>query len=160
MQRFLLHTYTSIPEVYTILLLRDLKTKKVRHQHQHPHPHQYPNKKIISVPTAKILIKYKRIKWTPSRKASHLPPGGKTYGWGTRDSLQSLKSARHIKEGRPFLFSKKRRYFCFLRAAKVVFFFPRKRLWVTHTLDFEKSVFFWLSKKKTQKRKFFWENID
>ena len=33
MQRFLLHTYTPIPEVYTLLLLRDLKTKKVRHQH-------------------------------------------------------------------------------------------------------------------------------
>ena len=74
-QRFLLHTYTSILEVYTILLLRDLKTKKVRHQHPHPHP----NKKIISVPTTKILIKYKRIKWTPSRKASHLLPGGKSH---------------------------------------------------------------------------------
>ena len=75
MQRFLLHTYTSIPEVYIILLLRDLKTKKVRHQHPHPHPH-LQNKKIISVPTTKILIKYKRIKWTPSRKASQLLPGG------------------------------------------------------------------------------------
>ena len=74
-QRFLLHTYTSIYEVYIILLLRDLKTKKVRHQHPHPHPHPQ-NKKIISVPTTKILIKYKRIKWTPSRKASHLLPGG------------------------------------------------------------------------------------
>ena len=72
-QRFLLHTYTSISKVYTILLSRDLKTKKVRHQHPHPHTQ---NKKIISVPTTKILIKYKRIKWTPSRKASLLIPGG------------------------------------------------------------------------------------
>ena len=32
-----MHTYTAIPEVYIIFLLRDLKTKKVRHQH--------PNKK-------------------------------------------------------------------------------------------------------------------
>ena len=75
MQRFLLHTYTSIPEVYTILLLRDLKTKKVRHPHPPQHPHQHPN--IISLPTTKSLIKHKRIKWTPSRKASHLLPGGK-----------------------------------------------------------------------------------
>ena len=42
-QRFLLHTYTSISKVYTIFLLKDLKTKKVRHPHQHPHQHQ--NKK-------------------------------------------------------------------------------------------------------------------
>ena len=34
------------------------------------------NKKIISVPTTKILIKYKRIKWTPTRKASLLLPTG------------------------------------------------------------------------------------
>ena len=95
-----------IHKIYTILLSRDLKTKKVRHQHQHPHPqnktkifgikseillkykrikctpsrkasHLLPGGKIISVPTTKILIKYKRIKWTPSRKASHLLPGGK-----------------------------------------------------------------------------------
>ena len=57
-QRFLLHTYTPIPEVHTFFLLGDLKTKKVRHLH----PHQHPNKKIISVPTTKLLIKYKRIK--------------------------------------------------------------------------------------------------
>merc|ERR1711917_5011 len=78
-KQILLDTYTSLSKVYTILLSRDLKTKKVRHQHPHPHPHPHPhqNKKIISVPTTKILIKYKRIKWTPSRKASHLLSGGK-----------------------------------------------------------------------------------
>ena len=88
MQEFLVQTYTSIPEVYTILLLRDLKTKKVRHQHPHPHQHQQ-NKKIISVPTTKILIKYKRIKWTPSRKTSHLLPGGKfLMTQGKREALE------------------------------------------------------------------------
>ena len=76
LQRFLLHTYISIPKLYTILLSRDLKTKKVRHQHPHPHPHPHPNKKKVSALKIQILIKYKRIKWTPSCKASRLLPGG------------------------------------------------------------------------------------
>ena len=63
-------------KVNTILLSRDLKTKKVRH-HPHPHPHPHQNKKIIFGVKSEILIKYKRIKWTPSRKASHLLPGDK-----------------------------------------------------------------------------------
>ena len=46
-------------KLYTILLSSDLKTKKVRHQHQHP------NKKKVSALKIQILIKYKRIKWTP-----------------------------------------------------------------------------------------------
>ena len=61
-------------KVYIILLSRDLKTKKSTTTHPHPHPHQ--NKKIIFGVKSEILIKYKRIKWTPSRKASHLLPGG------------------------------------------------------------------------------------
>ena len=34
------------------------------------------NKKKVSAPKSEILIKYKRIKWTPSCKASLLLPGG------------------------------------------------------------------------------------
>ena len=74
LQSFLWPIYIPIPELYTILLSRDLKTKKVHHPHPHPHPH--PNKKKVSALKIQILIKYKRIKWTPSRKASHLLPGG------------------------------------------------------------------------------------
>ncbi len=37
----------------------------------------HQNKKKVSVIKSEILIKYKRIKWTPSRKASLLLPGGK-----------------------------------------------------------------------------------
>ena len=58
-----------MPKLYITLLSRDSKTKKVRHQH----PHQ--NKKKVFGYKSEILIKYKRIKWTPSRKASHLLPG-------------------------------------------------------------------------------------
>merc|ERR1711980_12457 len=67
---FLLYTYISIPKLYTILLSRDLKTKKVRHPHPHPHQHQNKKKKKVFGYKSEILIKYKRIKWTPSRKAS------------------------------------------------------------------------------------------
>ena len=38
--------------------------------------HRPPNKKIFFGYKSEILIKYKRIKWTPSRRASHLLPGG------------------------------------------------------------------------------------
>ena len=65
--------YTPISKLYTILFLRDSKTKKVRHQHPHPHPQNIT--KIFGI-KSEILIKDKRIKWTPSRKASHLLPGG------------------------------------------------------------------------------------
>ena len=61
-------------KVYTILLSRDLKNHKVG-----PHPPftiHPPNKKKIFGVESEILIKYKRIKWTPIRKASHLLPGG------------------------------------------------------------------------------------
>ena len=52
---------------------RDLKTKKVRH----PRPHPQNKTKIFGVESkSEILIKDKRIKWTPSRKASLLLPGG------------------------------------------------------------------------------------
>ena len=53
-------------KLYTILFSRDLKTKKVRH----PHPHQ--NKTKVFGVESEILIKYKRIKWTPRVKASLL----------------------------------------------------------------------------------------
>ena len=60
MQRFLLHKYKSIPEIYTILLLRNSKTKKDCHQHARPQ-----TKKITSLLKTKILINYKNIKSTP-----------------------------------------------------------------------------------------------
>ena len=53
-QRFLSYKYTLTHKLYTILLSRDLKTKKVRH---HPHPHPHPqNKKIIFGVKCEILI--------------------------------------------------------------------------------------------------------
>ena len=54
LQRFLLYTYTSIYDLYIILLSRDLKTKKVRH-HPHPHPHPHQNKTKISGVKSEIL---------------------------------------------------------------------------------------------------------
>ena len=54
----------------TILFSRDLKTKKVYHPHPHPHPPQ--NKTKVFGVESEILIKYKRIKWTPRVKASLL----------------------------------------------------------------------------------------
>ena len=43
----------------------------------HPLPTtHHQNKKKVSALKIQILIKYKRIKWTPSRKASLLLPGG------------------------------------------------------------------------------------
>ena len=51
------------------------KDKKVRHPHPHPHSHHRNKTKIFGV-KSEILIKDKRIKWTPSRKASHLLPQG------------------------------------------------------------------------------------
>ena len=63
--------HNPMSELYIILFSRDLKTKKVRH----PPPHPQNKTKIFGV-KSEILIKDKRIKWTPSRKASHLLPGG------------------------------------------------------------------------------------
>ena len=56
-----------------MLLSRDLKNQKVA-LHSPP-THQ--NKKKISIIKSGILIKYKRINWTPSCKAPLLLPGGK-----------------------------------------------------------------------------------
>ena len=64
-------------KVYIILLSRDLKNKKVG---AHPPPltlHPPLNKTKIFGYKSEILIKYKRIKWTPNRKALHLLQGGK-----------------------------------------------------------------------------------
>ena len=75
LQGFLLYTNTSIPKLYTILLSRDLKNKKVGLPPP-PTAHPPPNKKIIFGYKSEILIRYKRIKWNPSRKALLLLPGG------------------------------------------------------------------------------------
>ena len=61
-------------KVYTILILRKLKTKKV--VHHTPSTTHHPNTTKVFGVKSEILIKYKSIKWTPSRKASYLPPGG------------------------------------------------------------------------------------
>ena len=68
-----MHTYTPIPKVYTLLLSRDLKNKKVG-----PRPTLHPplNKTKISGIKSEILIKYKRIKWTTSRKGFSFSPRG------------------------------------------------------------------------------------
>ena len=53
---------------------RDLKNQKVV-----PHPPSttdHQNKKKVSALKSEILIKYKRIEWTPSCNASLLLPGG------------------------------------------------------------------------------------
>ena len=61
-------------KLYTILLSRDIKTKKVPQSHPHPHLHPHQNKKKVFGYKSEILIKYKRIKWTPSSKASQITP--------------------------------------------------------------------------------------
>ena len=56
---------------------------------------KYPQKikkKVFGV-GSEMLIKYKRIKWTPSRKASHLLPGGKT-SFIRKESIQILRKLR------------------------------------------------------------------
>ena len=42
----------------------------------HPSTFHHQNKKEVSALKIQILIKYKRIKWTPSCKATLLLPGG------------------------------------------------------------------------------------
>ena len=60
-----------ISKVYTISISRDLKNQKVG---IHPPPTIKIKKSLRH--QDEILIKYKRIKWTPSCKASLLLPGG------------------------------------------------------------------------------------
>ena len=67
-----MYTYTSIGKLYSILLSRDLKNKKVR---QLPSSLILPNKQKV-IGYSEMLITYKRIKWTPNRKTLHLLPGG------------------------------------------------------------------------------------
>ena len=62
-----------ISKVYNILISRDLKNQKVDPIH---HPHRPPKYKEVSALKSEILIKYMRIKWTPSYRASLLLPGG------------------------------------------------------------------------------------
>ena len=64
----------NIPKLFTILISRDLKNQKVG-LHPPPTTH-HQNKKKVSALKSEILIKYKRIKWTPSCKALLLLPGG------------------------------------------------------------------------------------
>ena len=67
------------PKVYTIFISRDLKNQKVVHHPPSTIHHPPPTIKItkkVSVIKSGILIKYKRINWTPSCKASLLLPGG------------------------------------------------------------------------------------
>ena len=66
--------YTA--KVYTILISRDLKNKKVVPTNHPPPSTHHQNKKKVFALKIQILIKYKRIKWTPSCKASLLRPGG------------------------------------------------------------------------------------
>ena len=61
-QRFLLHTYTTIPKLYSIFLLRYLKTKKVRHPHPHPHPNKSHRFFFISENGVQNLVLYQ---WWP-----------------------------------------------------------------------------------------------
>ena len=70
--------------VYTILVSRKLKTKNVRH---HPTSVIRQNKTKVFGVKNEILIKYKRIKWTPSRKASHLLPEGKNANVGKKKPM-------------------------------------------------------------------------
>ena len=65
--------YTTMSKVYTILFSRKFKTKKVRH---HPSSVIRQNKTKVFGVKNEIPIKYKRIKWTPSRKVSLLLTGG------------------------------------------------------------------------------------
>ena len=66
-----MYTCIYIPKVYTILLSRDLKNPNVGF---HP-PTHLPNKKSLRDESER-LIKYMRIRWTPSGKASLIPPRG------------------------------------------------------------------------------------
>ena len=61
------------PKIFNILISRDLKKQKVA---IHPPPTiHHQNKKCLRHQD-EILIKYQRIKWTPSCKATLLLPGG------------------------------------------------------------------------------------
>ena len=68
------YIYIYIQTIYHIIIKR-FKDKKS----PPPSPSPTANKKKVSGYKSEILIKYKRIKWTPRRKASLLLPGGKTW---------------------------------------------------------------------------------
>ena len=63
-----------IPKLNSLLLSKDLKDQKVVIHPPSTIHHQ--NKKKVSVIKSEILIKFKRIKSTPSCKASLLVQGG------------------------------------------------------------------------------------
>ena len=59
--------------------MKTFEEPKSRHPstiHHPPPTTHHQNKKKVSALNIQILIKYKRIKWTPSCKASLLLPGG------------------------------------------------------------------------------------
>ena len=65
-----MYTYTAMSIVYTILFSIKWRLKKLDPTH-HPPPTTQIKKNVFGV-ESEILTKYKRIKWTPKRKASHL----------------------------------------------------------------------------------------
>ena len=65
--------YVNIYKLYTILLSRGLEKQKVA-PHTNNHQSKKKKKKNSGI-NNEILIKYKRMKWTPSCKALHLLPG-------------------------------------------------------------------------------------
>ena len=82
------HIYISIPKPYLVLLSRDLKDQKVA-----PHP---LNKTKISGVESEILIKYKRIKWTPVGKTLRLfPSQGDKKEWVIKQTNQSPNRLFH-----------------------------------------------------------------
>ena len=63
--------YSYAYSIYHIIIKRFEEPKS-----GHPPTTNHQNKKKVSALKSEILIKYKRIKWTPSCKASLLLPGG------------------------------------------------------------------------------------
>ena len=104
-QRFLWLTYISITLLYTILLSRDLKNQKVGH-HPPPTIHHPLNKTKISALKIQILIKYKRIKWTPRVMASLLSSqGDKCVKKLAMNLLYEIRNNRYRKSKQSVLFT-------------------------------------------------------
>ena len=71
--------YTHIYLKYIPYYYQEIwRTKKCHLIHRRPPTTHHQNKKKVSAIKSEILIKYKRIKWTHSCKASLLLPGGKS----------------------------------------------------------------------------------
>ena len=83
-----------------MILSRDLKKQKVGHHP--PSTIHHPNKKKISGVESEILIKYKRIKWTPIGKASLLSSQGDNF-LPTSHSTHFTHYTLHIQTAYLFL---------------------------------------------------------